>query len=97
MLTLDNHLIGVTADRPHPDGYRPDFPLRSDLFAPDAVTEAHDEGYDEGHADARTHANIQAEEAESDHAAVVATLRAQRDEAKEETATLRRQLEAKRA
>jgi hypothetical protein len=64
MLTLDNHLIGVTADRPHPDSYRPDFRSGRSVRA-DAVTEAHDEGYDEGHADARTHANIQAEEAES--------------------------------
>lgn len=50
--TLDNHLAGVTADRPHPESYRPDLPL---LFTDSADQDSadFDDGYDEGHADAK--------------------------------------------
>lgn len=50
--TLDNHLVGVTADRPHPESYRPDLPL---LFtaSEDEDDGEFDDGYDAGHADAK--------------------------------------------
>ena len=48
--TLDNHLVGVTADAPHPESYRADLPLSREE-APvtrDAIDAAYDDGYDDG-------------------------------------------------
>lgn len=61
MRTLDNHLTGVTLDRPHPDSYRPDFPLRSELAIDpdlqDQLDEAREEGRDAGYEDGKQDAN----------------------------------------
>jgi flagellar biosynthesis/type III secretory pathway protein FliH len=57
--TLDNHLTGVRPNAPHPESYRPDLPLRSEL-APDPDEEeremeledekerAYERGFDSG-------------------------------------------------
>jgi hypothetical protein len=47
----------VQADAPHPDSYRPDLPLRSELTLHSALAEAfergHDKGYDDGYEDGK--------------------------------------------
>lgn len=43
MRTLDTHLVGVTADAPHPESYRPDLPLNNE------PSDAYRQGYDTGH------------------------------------------------
>lgn len=95
MLTLDNHLTGVTEDAPHPQSYRPDLPLRSDLFTVnEEVEEAREEGreagYSDGYVDGREYGREIESAAERALTAEVATLR-------DVNADLLRQLEAKRA
>lgn len=43
----------IQPDAPHPDSYRPDLPLRSELNTADTpeLEAAREEGYDEGHDD----------------------------------------------
>lgn len=95
MLTLDTHLTGVTADRPHPDGYRPDFPLRSDLFAVnEEVEEAREEGRESGYSDGRFDGK---EEARAEASATERALTHDLTTVRDENTALRKQLEAKRA
>lgn len=94
--TLDTHLVGVTADRPHPESYRPEIPLNV-VGEADLIAEAHDEGYAEGVASAEFDAELEAEAEESAHAAVVADLTAQLAASREEVTSLRQQLEAKKS
>ena len=75
MLTLDNHLIGVTETEPHPLSYRPDLPLVGELNAGEVLDmksfdagseegwrEGHDEGFDDGYSEALAEAKIVAEQ-----------------------------------
>lgn len=95
--TLDNHLIGVTADRPHPESERPDLPLRSELFGEDPTEAARDEGFAAGRAAAEFDAELEAEAEATAHDTVVAALTAQLAASREEVASLRQQLEAKKS
>jgi hypothetical protein len=58
--TLATHLVGVTVDKPHPRGYRPDLPLKGAINGESAdwcrghaagFMEGYEEGKDEGHED----------------------------------------------
>lgn len=54
MLTLDNHLVGVTEDKPHPESYGADVPLRSEFATNGAAYKrGYGVGYDEGRDNAR--------------------------------------------
>ena len=54
--TLENHLAGVTADRPHPLSYRPDLPLNGAARSED-YHEGYDAGYKEGSDDTERELN----------------------------------------
>ena len=91
MRTLENHLTGVTLDRPHPDSYRPDLPLRGVLQleadGEEATEEAREEGREAGYAEGYFNGRA---DGDGDRTA-------ERRKHEQEVATLRALLEAKRA
>jgi hypothetical protein len=52
--TLDNHLVGVTTNAPHPESYCPDLPLLLVENPHDRYDEGFTDGFDEGKEDGRT-------------------------------------------
>lgn len=85
--------IGTTLiqpDAPHPDSYRPDLPLRSELFAENPYQDGYDEGHAAGHADGEMEAEAEAEEEARE-------LRRELMEAKDRIATLEGALETMEA
>lgn len=103
--TLDNHLVGVTADRPHPESYGADVPLRSEFALDDGAQEALDDahengrraGYVAGQFDAEEDARDARAAARRKHEEEIEEVRGDLDDANEEIAMLRQQLEAKKS
>jgi hypothetical protein len=76
----------IRADAPHPDSYRPDLPLLSELAEDDVENNAHyDRGYEDGVRDGKV-------EAEDEAADEIAVLSSKLATAEDEITALRAQL-----
>lgn len=92
--TLDTHLVGVTVDRPHPESYGADVPLRSELAETEQRRHSRDAAYQEGRSDGYARG---CSDGTADAEAHATALRQQLARALDENTSLRQQLEAKKS